>query len=244
MTATRRDPSTSTGAVRAVRLLALGLIALGAVGLGACRHDMQDQPKYEALEGSRFFSNSSAARMPPEHTVARGELREDSVYYSGFTPDDQLVPSIPMKVTAQTLKRGQATFNAFCSPCHDRAGTGRGMIVRRGFPQPPTYHQERLRTAPDGYFFDVMTNGFGRMPSYASQVPVEDRWAVVAYIRALQLSQHAPIDELPEEMRAKAQDAGFLPPEITQELPGEGATPPEPPPVLRRSEERGRTSTH
>lgn len=244
MTTTRRATPTSTGAVRTVRVLALALMALGAVGLGGCRQDMHDQPKYEALEGSRFFGDSAAARKPPENTVARGELREDSIYYAGFTPDDQLVTVIPMEVTRRTLERGRSTFNAFCSPCHDRAGTGRGMIVRRGFPQPPTYHQERLRNAPDGYFFDVMTNGFGRMPSYASQVPVEDRWAVVAYIRALQLSQHAPLDELPQEMQDAARAAGLLPPEITQELPGEGATPPEPPPVLRRSEERGRTETH
>jgi mono/diheme cytochrome c family protein len=121
-----------------------------------------------------------------------------------------------MQVTRATLERGRDTFNAFCSPCHDRVGTGRGMIVRRGFPQPPSYHQERLRTVADGHFFDVMTNGFGRMPSYASQIPVEDRWAVVAYIRTLQLSQHAPLEELPREMREKAREAGTLPPGIAE----------------------------
>lgn len=244
MTTRRRATPAASGPFGAAKMLALALVALGTLGLGGCRQDMHDQAKYESLERSRFFGDSAAARKPPENTVARGQLREDSVYYAGFTPDDQLVASIPMKVTADTLKRGRATFNAFCSPCHDRAGTGRGMIVRRGFPQPPTYHQERLRNVPDGYFFDVMTNGFGRMPSYASQVPVEDRWAVVAYIRALQLSQHAPLAELPREMQDAANAAGTLPPEITEELPGQGATPPEPPPVLRRSEERGRTSTH
>lgn len=198
------------------RASGFAVVAVVALGLGACRQDMHDQPKVEALEKSAFFGDGRGARRPPANTVARGGLREDEVFHSGFLPNDELVPTIPMEVTARTLERGRDTFNTFCATCHDQGGTGRGMIVRRGFPQPPTYHQERLRSVPDGYIFDVITNGFGRMPSYAGQIPVEDRWAVVAYVRALQLSQHAPVDELPSEMVEKARETGYLPPEIEE----------------------------
>jgi cytochrome c5 len=185
----------------------LGL-ALAAGALGACRQDMHDQPKYEAFERSRFFADSTSARPFPPGTVARGQLREDEPYYTGYTRDDRLIRTIPIEVTRRTLERGRETFDAFCAPCHDRAGTGRGMIVRRGFKQPPTYHQDRLRNEADGYLFDVITNGFGQMPSYASQIPVEDRWAVVAYVRALQLSQHARLAELPPEDAERSRAAG------------------------------------
>jgi mono/diheme cytochrome c family protein len=185
--------------------LALALLAVVAVG---CRQDMHDQPKYEAFEKSRFFADSTSARPLPAGTVARGTLREDEPYFTGFTTDDRLVRRLPIAVDRHVLERGRATFDAFCAPCHDRAGTGQGMIVRRGFKQPPTYHQDRLRNEADGYFFDVVTNGFGQMPSYASQISVEDRWAVVAYVRALQLSQHAPLAELPAEDRERALAAG------------------------------------
>ncbi len=191
-------------------------MALAALALGACRQDMHDQPKYEALESSKFFPNGSSARIPPANTVARDQLHEDSVYYTGYDADNQLVDKIPFKVTHRTLERGQETFNTFCSPCHDRAGTGRGMIVRRGYPQPPTYHQERLRKVKDGYIFDVITNGFARMPSYASQIPVADRWAVVAYVRTLQLAQHAPMAGLTPEQQKKVEEGGLLSPSVTE----------------------------
>jgi mono/diheme cytochrome c family protein len=185
----------------------LGLV-LAAGALGACRQDMHDQPKYEAFERSPFFADSTSARPFPPGTVARGQLREDEPYYTGYTRDDRLIRTIPIEVTRRTLERGRETFDAFCAPCHDRAGTGQGMIVRRGFKQPPTYHQDRLRNEADGYLFDVITNGFGQMPSYASQIPVEDRWAVVAYVRALQLSQHARLAELPPEDAERSRAAG------------------------------------
>lgn len=185
--------------------LALALLAVAAAG---CRQDMHDQPKYEAFEKSRFFADSTSARPLPAGTVARGTLREDEPYFTGFTADDRLVRRLPIAVDRHVLERGRATFDAFCAPCHDRAGTGQGMIVRRGFKQPPTYHQDRLRNEADGYFFDVVTNGFGQMPSYATQISVEDRWAVVAYVRALQLSQHAPLAELPADDRERALAAG------------------------------------
>jgi len=208
----------------APRALALA-VAVTALGLGGCRLDMQDQPKYEPYEASKFFPDGTSARPIPPGTVARSELHEDQPYYTGFDADDQLVRTIPIPVTRQVLERGRFTYNAFCSPCHDRAGTGLGMIVRRGFKQPPTYHQDRLRQEPDGYFFDVITNGFGQMPSYAAQIPVEDRWAAVAYVRALQLSQHARLAQLPAEDREKAEEAGPLPGESTDltQLPGSGA---------------------
>jgi cytochrome c553 len=163
----------------------LGLV-LAAGALGACRQDMHDQPKYEAFERSRFFADSTSARPFPPGTVARGQLRDDEPYYTGYTRDDRLIRTIPIEVTRRTLERGRETFDAFCAPCHDRAGTGQGMIVRRGFKQPPTYHQDRLRNEADGYLFDVITNGFGLMGPYAYQLPPRDRWAVVAHVRRLQ----------------------------------------------------------
>lgn len=187
-------------------LVLLGTLA--ASSLAGCRQDMHDQPKYEPLERSRFFAGSSSARPLPEGTVARGQLRDDEPYFTGFTRDDRLVRTLPIEVDRRVLERGRATYDAFCAPCHDRAGTGQGMIVRRGFKQPPTLHQDRLRNEADGYVFDVVTHGFGQMPSYASQIEVEDRWAVVAYVRALQLSQHAALAELPPEDAERARQAG------------------------------------
>jgi mono/diheme cytochrome c family protein len=183
-------------------------LALVAVPLAGCRQDMHDQPKVEPYEASRFFADTASARALPEGAVARGTLREDEAYFTGFTADDRLVRRLPIEVTRGTLERGRETFDAFCAPCHDRVGTGTGMIVRRGFKQPPTYHQDRLRNEADGYFFDVITNGFGQMPSYAAQISVADRWAVVAYLRALQLSQHAPLAGLPPEDRERVAAAG------------------------------------
>ena len=132
--------------------------------------------------------------------MARGTLREDTHLYQGRV-DGQLATTFPMPVTAQTMARGQERFNVFCAPCHGRTGTGNGMVVQRGFRAPPSYSEERLRNAPVGYFFDVMTNGFGAMQDYAAQVPVQDRWAIAAYIRALQFAQNARIDDVPAEHR-------------------------------------------
>lgn len=186
-----------------------------ALAFAGCRVDMHDQPKYEPLEKSTFFADGSSARPLPAHTVARGELQADTVYYTGFGADGKPVAEIPMKVTLATLERGRQDFDTFCSPCHDRVGTGEGMVVRRGYKQPPTYHQDRLRQVADGYIFDVITHGFGQMPSYAAQVPVADRWAIVAYVRALQLSQHAPLSALTPEERRRAEAAGPLPEQLT-----------------------------
>jgi mono/diheme cytochrome c family protein len=146
---------------------------------------MHDQPKYEPLEAGAMFSDGQSARPLVEDTVARGHLDDDEQFFTGKV-NGQLADSFPYPVTAEMVDRGQERFNVFCSPCHDRAGTGRGMVVRRGYRQPPSFHDQRLKDAPVGHFFDVMTNGFGAMPDYRAQVPVADRWAIIAYLRALQ----------------------------------------------------------
>jgi hypothetical protein len=192
--------------------LRLGRTAWGALLaalLAGCVQKMSDQPRYEPLEASTFFADGMASRPLVPGTVARGQLRTDEHFFTGRV-DGELADRLPDRSLAERsleelLLRGRERFNIFCSPCHDRVGTGQGMVVRRGFPQPPSYHSDRLRQAPIGYFFDVATNGFGRMPSYAVRVPTDDRWAIAAYIRALQKSQHAEVDSLPEEDREKLQ---------------------------------------
>jgi mono/diheme cytochrome c family protein len=181
----------SAGRLAAVTLAA----ALGALG---CRQDMHDQPKYKPLRKSDFFADGRSARPLVEGTVARGFLREDKALYTGKA-GNEFISEIPVEVTAELLRRGRTEFEAFCSPCHGRTGMGDGMIVRRGFKRPSSYHVDRLRAMPIGYFFDVMTNGYGAMSDYASQVPVRDRWAIAAYIRTLQLSQHAPVADVPAD---------------------------------------------
>lgn len=172
----------------------LGLLAV--LALAGCRQDMQDQPRFKPLAKSDFYADLRSARPPVEGTVARGQLHDDPYFYTGKVgnnPGDYL----PFAVTEDVLVRGRERFNIYCTPCHSRLGDGNGMIVQRGFRRPPSYHTERLRKAPLGYFFDVMTNGFGAMPEYASQIPPRDRWCIVAYIRALQLSQNATMAEVP-----------------------------------------------
>jgi cytochrome c553 len=170
--------------------------------LAACRQDMHDAPRYEPLEASdAFFASGGSAQTLVANTVPRGYLREDELLYTGKV-SGQFANMFPIPVTADVMARGQERFNVFCSPCHGRTGVGNGMIVQRGFRQPPSFHEQRLRDAPAGYFFDVMTNGFGAMQDYATQVPVADRWAIVAYIRALQLSQGATVADVPADRRS------------------------------------------
>ena len=166
----------------------------------ACRQDMHDAPRYEPLEASDFFASGGSARMLVANTVPRGYLREDELLYTGKV-SGQFANVFPAPVTAAVMARGQERFNVFCSPCHGRTGVGNGMIVQRGFRQPPSFHEQRLKDAPAGYFFDVMTNGFGAMQDYSAQVPVADRWAIAAYIRALQLSQGATVADVPADRR-------------------------------------------
>ncbi len=185
------------------RRAAAAAVALAALALAGCSQDMHDAPRYKPLAASDFFANGSSARPLPAGTVARGFLREDALLYTGRTAEGSLAAELPMPVTKALLVRGHERFDIFCSPCHGKLGDGRGMVVQRGFKPPSSYHVERLRQAPIGYFFDVMTNGFGVMPGYAPQVPAEDRWAIAAYIRALQLSQHYDAAMLSPEDRAR-----------------------------------------
>jgi mono/diheme cytochrome c family protein len=183
---------------KAFRLTTL-LLTLTVTG---CAPNMFRQPKYTALSESDFFADGSAARLPVEGTVARGQLRTDSRYYTGKA-NDLFIGNVPVPVTRQVLNRGRERFDIYCAPCHGRLGDGDGMVVKRGLKRPPSYHIDRLREAPDGYFFDVMSSGFGAMPSYASRIETADRWAITAYIRALQASQVAKIEDIPQTERAK-----------------------------------------
>ncbi len=173
---------------RALPRVATTLILV--LSFAACRKGMVDQQHLKPLAEENFFADGRGSRLPPAHTVARGQLREDEQFYTGKI-GDQLAATFPMPVTRATLARGQARFEIYCAACHGRIGDADGMIVQRGFPQPPSLHEQRLRDAPVGHFFDVITHGYGVMYSYASRVSPEDRWAIAAYIRALQLSQHA-----------------------------------------------------
>ncbi len=183
--------------------VAVSLLLLAAVG---CRQDMHDQPKYKPLAASDFFPDGRAARPIPADTVSRDGLRDDEELYTGKL-GGKLVETFPVPITRQVLLRGQERFNIFCSPCHGPTGDGRGIVVRRGFPQPNAYHIERLRKSPPGYFFDVITNGFGRMQDYSAQIPVRDRWAIVAYVRVLQRSQDATLADVPPDERARLEEA-------------------------------------
>jgi cytochrome c553 len=168
------------------------------------RQAMYDQPRYEPLEASPFFEDGLSSRQPIEGTVARGHLRLDDHYFRGIV-NGEPATTVPIPVTRNLLERGRERYDIFCSPCHDRTGTGNGMIVKRGLKQPPSYHEDRLREASIGHFFDVMTNGFGAMYSYAARIPVNDRWAIAAYVRTLQFSQNADFDGLPAEDKAQLQ---------------------------------------
>ena len=178
-------------------MISFGLLACAAVlSLAGCRLDMQVQPYYRPLAQSNFFADKRAARPIIAGTVARGEMDPDSYFQTGKIGgvDGDFMP---FPATAEVLARGQQRFNIYCSPCHSEVGDGNGMIVQRGYQRPPSYHIDRLRKAPIGYFFDVITNGYGRMPDYATQVEPRDRWAIAAYIRALQLSQGATSADVP-----------------------------------------------
>ena len=187
------------------RRAAAGVLAAGTLLAVGCRQDMHDQPKYTTYAPSHFFPNGASARPPVEHSVARGSLPSDTLLHTGME-NGAMAAQFPFAVTADVLNRGQSRFNAFCTPCHDRTGSGNGMVVQRGYKRPTSFHEPRLRDSAPGYFFQAISNGFGVMPNYATQIPnVADRWAVVAYIRALQLSQHATLADVPAAARAELQ---------------------------------------
>jgi len=205
----------------------LALLAL--VALAGCRQDMHDQPRFKPLAESDFYPDLRSARPPVEGTVARGQVHEDTYFYTGMV-GDKPGDYMPFPVTREVLDRGRERFDIYCAPCHSRLGDGNGMIPQRGFQRPPSYHTDRLRKAPLGYFFYVMTTGFGAMPDYAQEIAPRDRWAIVAYIRALQLSQDATAADL----------SGHAVPSQAPEFeePGSGATlPVEVPQNRERGEE-------
>lgn len=184
-------------------LLGAALLLIGTAGC-ELRQAMYNQEKYEPLEASAFFADGLSFRPQVEGTVARGHLRLDEHFYQG-TVQGQLAETLPVPVDRPLLERGRARYDIFCAPCHDRTGAGNGLIVQRGLKQPPSFHQERLREVPVGHFYDVITNGFGVMYSYASRIPVADRWAIVAYLKVLQLSQNLEWDQLPAEDQRQLQ---------------------------------------
>jgi hypothetical protein len=180
-----------------IRRIAAGCAFAAAGLLAGCRQDMQDQPKFIPQRGTDFYADGRSVRPQVENTVARGQLHEDAYFYTGMQ-DGKEGNVMPFPVTMQVLERGQERFNIYCTPCHSRVGNGAGMIVERGYRPAGNFHTQRLLTAPLGHFFYVMTNGYGAMPDYAAQVAPQDRWAIVAYIKALQLSQNAkPSDAAP-----------------------------------------------
>lgn len=183
---------------RAALLLASGFWLLASAG---CRQDMHDAPRYDPLEASAVFPKGSSAQPLVPGTVPRGMLNENEHLYTGKI-NGEAATTFPFAISKADLDRGEERYNIYCAPCHGRSGEGNGMVVQRGFRTPPTYHSDRLRSVPVGYFYDIITNGFGVMPDYRAQVPVEDRWRIVAYIRALQLSRHATAADIPaEELR-------------------------------------------
>lgn len=184
------------------------LIPLVFLTLAGCRQDMHDQPRYKPLAGTDFFGDGRSARPLPAGTVARGFLRIDAARYGGQVENDEF----PFAITRADVMRGQERFNIYCSPCHSRIGDGNGMIVRRGYRTAGNYHTDKLIKAPNAHFFDVITNGFGAMPSYASRVVPDDRWRIIAYIRVLQLSQNATINDVPADERNKLEAQPVEPP--------------------------------
>jgi len=213
----------------------IGALCLGFM-LSGCQQQMAAQPSYRPLETSEFFPNGQASRQLVAGTVARGHLEIDEHFYTGRKPganrqaetartehplplgknvggksstldESQFVNSFPYPVTMQVLEHGHDRYTIYCVVCHDPIGTGRGKIVERGYTPPPSYHIPRLRTVPVGHLFAVVSEGYGSMPSYAGQISPRDRWAIVAYVRALQLSQHFPVDQLTPEMKRDVSSA-------------------------------------
>ncbi|MGC2769269.1 MAG: cytochrome c [Candidatus Acidiferrum sp.] len=177
-------------------------LAFSGCGDTTLRQDMANQPRHNPLSPATFFPDGRSERPVIDNTVVRGAINEDPL----LTPKES--NAFPLPLTKDLLARGQDRYNIFCSPCHGLQGDGNGMVTLRGMKHPPTYHQERLRNEPNGYFFDVITNGFGAMSGYSMQLEPRDRWAIVSYVRALQLSRNAPVGELPPNLREKLMAGG------------------------------------
>lgn len=207
-----------------VRNILLRLIIFGfgvgsiLLGIGGCyrgspsdkppihlNKNMDSQEKYKAQSESRFFEDGSAMRIPPQGTVARGQLREDAAFFGGVNEEGKPVQVLPVPITLDLLKRGRQRYDIYCSVCHGRVGDGKGIVVKRGYLPPPTFHDDRLRNVEDGYIFGVISNGIRNMPAYKYQIPPDDRWAIVAYLRALQRSQSTTINDIPERAKGKSE---------------------------------------
>ena len=178
----------------------IAALVLTVVVSAGCRQDMHDAPRYDPLEASDAFRNGSSARPIVAGTVPRGQLNDDTYLHTGKGPDGLPAAAFPFAITHDDLDRGQERYNVYCAPCHGRTGVGNGMVVQRGYRQAQSLHIDRLRLAQPGYFFDVITNGFGVMPDYRAQITVEDRWRIIAYVRALQLSRQGTTTDMPADM--------------------------------------------
>jgi mono/diheme cytochrome c family protein len=165
--------------------------------------NMYHQEKYKPQSESEFFVDGSSMRQPVPGTVARGELDLDDAYFRGKDSAGAFIKQLPVEMTMALLARGQERFNIYCSPCHSRVGDGRGIMISRGYVPPPNFHDDRIRTMPDGQVFNTITNGIRNMPSYGGQIPVADRWAIISYLRALQRSHKATLNDVPSEMQDK-----------------------------------------
>ena len=199
--------STSTGAVAEGRPAPRGrLWAAGLLLLAGCRGEMYDQPREDTYDASAFFKDGKSARPLVVGVVARGELRTDRHRFAGKTKDLEPVDTFPFPIDGPVLERGRERYMIYCSPCHGAVGDGKGMIVQRGFSPPPSFHTDRLRDEPVGHYFDVISTGFGAMYPYAYRIPPDDRWAIIAYVRALQLSRNARLDDLPPDVRRPFQE--------------------------------------
>jgi hypothetical protein len=196
--------------VRALVLAAVGLLLLAGAG---CRQDMQNQPHFIPLRPSSFWPDNRSARPLVAGTIPRGFLREDTLLYDGMV-NGKPATEFPFPVTMEVLARGRQRFNIYCTPCHSYLGNGDGMVPQRGYRHPPSFHTDILRNAPVGHLYDVITRGWGSMPDYREQITPVDRWAIVAYIRALQLSQHATLNDVPAEHRADLNRPVPLPAEV------------------------------
>ena len=188
-------------------LVGVTLIVATMLFATGCRQDMHDQPRFETLEASDFFEDGRSARPYVNGTIARGALREDEHLYFGRV-NGEIADTVPFPVTRELLEKGHERFDIFCTPCHGQLGNGEGMIVQRGFRRPPSFHEERLRNMPVGHFYDVISNGFGTMVDYSSRVAPRDRWAIAAYVRALQLSQRATLEDVPPTERQRLEEMG------------------------------------
>jgi mono/diheme cytochrome c family protein len=187
--------------LRRLHIRLLGTMAALAA-LAGCQQQMAIQPRYQPLSASDYFADGQSARQPVDGTLAQGRAELDPLYVAKDST------TFPVPLTADLVARGQQRYNIFCTPCHGLTGDGNGFVTTRGFRRPPTLHSDRLRAAPVGHFFDVITNGFGAMYDYSAQIPPRDRWAIIAYIRALQLSQHVPAGQLTPDQRAELASGG------------------------------------